>query len=166
MFGIDFSELVVCILVALFVIGPQRLPEAVRTVSLWIGRLKRSLRETRETIEQQLGVEEIRRQLHTEEMMRTLDNMQEEIETALNYERRGNKPALEHEKSEHEKSAQATLEHERLDDAAPPQEETKLSIEAQVFVDAQLSLNEDPSVGPIEATAAAYGANGEGVKLA
>jgi len=96
MFGIDFSELIVCAIVALVVISPQRLPETVRTVSLWIGRLKRSLHETRESIERQLGVEDIRRQLHTEEMMRTLDSMQEEIEIALNYERMGKKPALEH----------------------------------------------------------------------
>lgn len=91
MFGIDFSEFVVCIIVALIVIGPQRLPETVRTVSLWIGRFKRSFRETRENFERQIGIEDIRRQLHTEEMMRTLDSMQEEIETALNYERMGNK---------------------------------------------------------------------------
>lgn len=91
MFGIDFSEFVVCIIVALIVIGPQRLPETVRTVSLWIGRFKRSFQETRENFERQIGIEDIRRQLHTEEMMRTLDSMQEEIETALNYERLGNK---------------------------------------------------------------------------
>ncbi|HWV15541.1 MAG TPA: Sec-independent protein translocase protein TatB [Cellvibrio sp.] len=94
MFGIDFSELVVCAIVALVVVGPQRLPEAVRTGSLWIGRLKRSLRETQTSIEQQIGMEEIRRQLHTEEMMRTLDSMKEEIDSALYYDRISNKPEL------------------------------------------------------------------------
>src|SRR6478609_4609821 len=95
MFGIDFSELVVCGIVALIVVGPQRLPEVIRNTALWIGRFKRSLRETKENIERQIGVDDIRRQLHTEEMMRTLDDMKEEIETALNYERMGNKLALE-----------------------------------------------------------------------
>jgi sec-independent protein translocase protein TatB len=95
MFGIDFSELVVCILVALVVIGPERMPEAVRTVGLWIGRIKRSLRDTREQVERQLGIEEVRRQLHTEEMMRTLDDMNEEIETALNYERMASREKAE-----------------------------------------------------------------------
>ncbi|RZA07898.1 MAG: twin-arginine translocase subunit TatB [Moraxellaceae bacterium] len=92
MFGIDFSEFMVCFVVALVVLGPERLPEAVRTTSLWIGRMKRSLRETKEEIERQVGVDDIRRQLHTEEMMRTLDQMHDEIESALNYERMG-KPA-------------------------------------------------------------------------
>jgi sec-independent protein translocase protein TatB len=95
MFGIDFPELLVCLVVALVVLGPERLPEVVRTTSLWIGRFKRSLRATKEEIERQIGIDDIRRQLHTEEMMRTLDNMQDEIETALNYERNGNKSALE-----------------------------------------------------------------------
>lgn len=95
MFGIDFSELMVCILVALVVIGPKRMPEAVRTTGLWIGRLKRSLRETREQVERQIGLEDVRRQLHTEEMMRTLDDMNEEIESALNYDRQTSKERAE-----------------------------------------------------------------------
>lgn len=165
MFGIDFSELVVCIIVALFVIGPQRLPETVRTLGLWIGRLKRSLRETRETIEQQLGVEEIRRQLHTEEMMRTLDSMQDEIETALNYERRGNKPAIEQENlgqaTQPQQQVQSlsdvrSLQETRLLEETQPSKETQqitetqISIEAQVFVNTQLSQSETRSSRLIE----------------
>ena len=96
MFDIGFSEIIVCAVVGLLVIGPERLPETVRTVGLWVGRIKRSLRETREELERQVGMEDVRRQLHTEEMMRTLADMQEEIDTALNYERMGkNKPVIE-----------------------------------------------------------------------
>ena len=91
MFGIDFSELVVCLLVALVVFGPERMPEVVRTVSLWVGRTKRALRESKEEIERQIGMDEVRKQLHTEDMMKTLDAMQDEIDAALNYER-GIKP--------------------------------------------------------------------------
>jgi sec-independent protein translocase protein TatB len=42
MFGISFSELLLVGLVALLVLGPERLPGAARTAGLWIGRLKRS----------------------------------------------------------------------------------------------------------------------------
>src|SRR4051794_22405334 len=94
MFDIGFSEIIVCAIVGLVVIGPERLPEAVRTVGLWVGRIKRSLRETREELERQIGMEDVRRQLHTEEMMRTLDDMQEEIDAALNYERMGKNKAV------------------------------------------------------------------------
>jgi sec-independent protein translocase protein TatB len=109
MFGIDFPELVVCAIVALIVVGPKRLPEVVRTTALWIGRFKRSMRETRENIERQIGVDDIRRQLHTEEMMRTLDDMKEEIETALNYERMGNKLMPQQDTATNETSGQAAL---------------------------------------------------------
>jgi len=72
-FDISFFELLVCGVVALVIIGPERLPETVRTISLWIGRLKRSLRETRGELEKQLGADDIRRQLHNEEIMESLE---------------------------------------------------------------------------------------------
>ncbi len=83
MFDIGFSELLVCIVVALVVIGPERLPETVRTVGLWIGRLKRSLRETRSEIERQIGADDIRRQLHNEEIMDRIEQTRLEIERTL-----------------------------------------------------------------------------------
>lgn len=83
MFDIGFSELIVCAVVALIVIGPERLPETVRTLGLWIGRLKRGLRETREEIERQMGMDDIRRQLHNEEIMRSLENARRDIDAAV-----------------------------------------------------------------------------------
>jgi sec-independent protein translocase protein TatB len=82
-FDIGFSELVVCLVVALVVIGPERLPETVRTVGLWIGRLKRSLRETRSEIERQIGADDIRRQLHNEEIMDRIEQTRREMEKTL-----------------------------------------------------------------------------------
>ena len=83
MFDIGFSEIVVCAIVALIVIGPERMPETVRTVGLWIGRLKRSLRETRVEIERQIGVDDIRRQLHNEDIMRSLEDARHDINSVI-----------------------------------------------------------------------------------
>lgn len=83
MFDVSFFELLVCGIVALLVIGPERLPETVRAVGLWIGRLKRSLRETRSELERQLGTDDIRRQLHNEEIMQSLEKTRREIENAI-----------------------------------------------------------------------------------
>lgn len=83
MFDISFFELLLCAVVMLVVIGPERLPETVRTISLWIGRLKRSLRETRSELEKQLGADDIRRQLHNEEIMSSLEKTRREIESAV-----------------------------------------------------------------------------------
>ena len=83
MFDIGFSELVVCAVVALIVIGPERMPEAVRTIGLWVGRLKRSLRETRSEIERQMGMDDIRRQLHNEDIMRSLEDARKDINSVI-----------------------------------------------------------------------------------
>jgi len=82
-FDIGFSEIVVCAIVALVVIGPERMPEAVRTVGLWIGRFKRSLRETRSEIERQIGVDDIRRQLHNEDIMRSLEDARRDMDSVI-----------------------------------------------------------------------------------
>lgn len=102
MFDIGFTELVVCAIVALVVIGPERMPEAVRTIGLWIGRVKRSLRETRSEIERQIGVDDIRRQLHNEEIMQTLEAARRDMDKVLS-ETQQSINAIEHEyKSEPE----------------------------------------------------------------
>lgn len=83
MFDIGFTELLVCLIVALVVIGPEQLPGTVRTVGLWIGRLKRSLRDTRQEIERQIGADDIRRQLHNEEVMQNLEEARLRIEKTM-----------------------------------------------------------------------------------
>ncbi|QRY80963.1 Sec-independent protein translocase subunit TatB [Pseudomonas sp. PDNC002] len=69
MFGISFSELLLVGLVALLVLGPDRLPGAARTAGLWIGRLKRSFNAIKTEVERELGADEIRRQLHNEHIL-------------------------------------------------------------------------------------------------
>lgn len=83
MFDIGFTEILVIATISLLVIGPERLPETVRAVSMWIGRFKRSLRDTRREIEQQIGAEDIRRELHNEEVMRSLEKLRSEVSDTL-----------------------------------------------------------------------------------
>jgi sec-independent protein translocase protein TatB len=69
MFGISFSELLLVGLVALLVLGPERLPSAARTAGLWVGRLKRSFNAIKQEVEREIGADEIRRQLHNEHIL-------------------------------------------------------------------------------------------------
>jgi sec-independent protein translocase protein TatB len=57
-FGISFTELVLILVVALVVLGPQRLPGMLRTVGLWIHKLRRMTTEVRE----QTGIDDLMRQ--------------------------------------------------------------------------------------------------------
>ncbi|MCK9503612.1 MAG: Sec-independent protein translocase protein TatB [Porticoccaceae bacterium] len=72
MFDIGFTELLVVAVVALVVIGPERLPETIRSVALWLGRLRRMASQVYREMEKEVGMNDIRQQLHNEEVMRSL----------------------------------------------------------------------------------------------
>lgn len=80
MFDIGFGELLVIGVLGLLVLGPERLPVAVKTLGLWLGRFKRSYRQVRSEIEKEIGADEIRRQLHNEDIMHSLQSSKEELE--------------------------------------------------------------------------------------
>jgi len=84
MFDIGFSELLLIALVTLLVMGPERLPQTVRSISLWIGRLKQMLTKARQDLEQEVGMDDIRQQLHNEQVMRELNESKEHIEESYN----------------------------------------------------------------------------------
>jgi len=88
---VGFTELLLVAVIGLILIGPERLPETVRTIALYVGRFKRTLRETRREIEVQLGADEIRRELHNEEVMRSLEKLrsdvQADIDESLDFEK-------------------------------------------------------------------------------
>lgn len=71
MLDIGFAELLVVSAVALFVVGPDRLPSAIRTVSLWLGKVRRGFEEIKA---------DVSRELHNEEVMRALRESREEVQ--------------------------------------------------------------------------------------
>lgn len=73
MFDIGFPELMVIGVVTLLVIGPEQLPSTMRTIALWIGRLRRSFSDIRRDIEQGIGADEIRQQLHNEAILKEIE---------------------------------------------------------------------------------------------
>ena len=85
MFDIGFSELLLIALVTLLVMGPERLPQTVRSISLWIGRLKQMVSKARKDLEQEVGMDDIRQQLHNEQIMRELNESKEHLEDSYNH---------------------------------------------------------------------------------
>ena len=61
MFDIAFSELVVILLVALIVIGPERLPKVARTMGHLFGRLQRFVTNVKNDITNDIAIEEARK---------------------------------------------------------------------------------------------------------
>jgi sec-independent protein translocase protein TatB len=79
MFDIGFTELLLIGVVALVVLGPERLPGAVRTAGLWVGRAKRSFANIKAEVEREIGADEIRRQLHNERILDLEREMKQSI---------------------------------------------------------------------------------------
>lgn len=73
MFDIGFMELVLIGIVALLVVGPEKLPGAIRTGALWVGRAKRSFNQVKTDIEREINADEIRRQLHNESILADIE---------------------------------------------------------------------------------------------
>lgn len=79
MFDIGFAELLLVMVVGLLVIGPERLPETIRTLALWMARIKRQFNETKRDIEREIGADDIRRQIYNENIMRNLNESKQAI---------------------------------------------------------------------------------------
>lgn len=60
MFDVGFWELFVIGLIALLVLGPERLPGLARTVGLWIGRARAAFYSVREEVEREINAEGLR----------------------------------------------------------------------------------------------------------
>ena len=61
MFDIGFSELMVIALVALIVIGPERLPRVARTLGHLAGRLQRYVADVKADINREVELDELRK---------------------------------------------------------------------------------------------------------
>ncbi|MFA7239436.1 MAG: Sec-independent protein translocase protein TatB [Sulfuricellaceae bacterium] len=61
MLDVNFSELLVIAVVALIVIGPERLPKVARTVGLLFGRVQRYVSEVKTDINRELKLDELRK---------------------------------------------------------------------------------------------------------
>ena len=84
MFDIGFPELMLVFVVALLVIGPSKLPETIRTVALYLGRIRRSLTNLRTEIENEIGADEIRKQLYNESIMDELNQAKGQVQDVIN----------------------------------------------------------------------------------
>lgn len=63
MFDIGFWELCLIAVVALIVLGPERLPGAARTAGLWIGKARKMISSVKDEIDRELQLDEVRKRL-------------------------------------------------------------------------------------------------------
>ena len=93
MFDIGFSELLLFGVIALIVLGPEKLPQAARTAGQWYAKLRRMISTLQSEIESELDLAETRKQMQDElaKIRQTETDMKREIA-----EMRGNMQKFEH----------------------------------------------------------------------
>lgn len=63
MFDVGFSELVLLAIVALVVLGPEKLPHAARIAGAWVGRIRRTVASIQADIEREVSLQEMKSRL-------------------------------------------------------------------------------------------------------
>ena len=72
MFDIGFFELLLILLVGLVVLGPKKLPEAVKSVSRFLLWLKRQTNKVKQEINKTFGLNEVYQDSRNEEILKDL----------------------------------------------------------------------------------------------
>jgi sec-independent protein translocase protein TatB len=87
-FDIGFSEMILLAVVALIVLGPERLPKAARTAGELIGRLQRYVSGVKADIERELQLEELKKlqsqiEAQARELQETMRRQAEDVQAPL-----------------------------------------------------------------------------------
>jgi len=88
MFDIGFSEMLVIAVVALIVIGPERLPKAARTLGHLFGRLQRYVNDVKADINREMELDELRKlqkevQTAASELKSSVESAAQGVETGV-----------------------------------------------------------------------------------
>lgn len=104
MFDVGFSELIMVGLIALLVIGPERLPKAARIAGYWLGKTRSTIANVKAEIKQELHAEEMRQLLQQQQSIaEELQHIASETEVAVDDIKQsiqvGNETTQDHDKS-------------------------------------------------------------------
>ena len=77
MFDVGFWEILFILVLALVVIGPERLPGAARKAGFFIGKARRYIEGVRSEVESELDVSEFKRMLHNQEVQ--INELQQQL---------------------------------------------------------------------------------------
>ena len=82
MFDIGFSEMIVIAIVALVVIGPERLPKVARTAGHMLGRLQRYVNDVKSDINREIQLEELKKL--QSELQESARSVEQSLTTEMN----------------------------------------------------------------------------------
>ena len=77
MFDFGFSEVLLTSVIALIVLGPEKLPRAASQVGRWVGRARAMARQFREQLEEEVNLENVKKAHKEEEAKKAADARQD-----------------------------------------------------------------------------------------
>ena len=131
MFDIGFWEIFLIGILALLVIGPERLPGAARSAGYWIGRARRYVEGVKNDVESEFDVSEFKRLLHNQEVQIT------ELQQKLNRKVDGEALAT---------SADSHMPEYEFHDDPPPESNAAVGNHAHDVVDVEIDVEPDAEV--------------------
>ena len=85
MFDIGFLEILVILIIALLVIGPERMPEVARKLGSFMGKTRRFINQMKDDSPLKDTVQEVQDAMNLEEEKHRIDNIGKELEQGLNF---------------------------------------------------------------------------------
>lgn len=97
MFDFGFGEIIMVMVIALIVVGPERLPSLARTAGFWVGKAKRFVTEVKSDIDRELAAEQLKKTLDDQSTFQDVYDIMEDTkqvgrELKQSYEREDSEP--------------------------------------------------------------------------
>jgi len=81
MFDVGFWEILLILVMALVIIGPERLPGAARKAGFFVGKARRYIEGVRSEVEAEFDVKEFKRVLHNQEVQ--INELQQQLKAGV-----------------------------------------------------------------------------------
>ncbi len=85
MFDIGFLEIMVILIIALLVIGPERMPELARKIGGFMGRMRRFINSVKDDGQMQETIKDFKDSMNIEEQKQEISNFNKELKTDLDF---------------------------------------------------------------------------------
>jgi sec-independent protein translocase protein TatB len=119
MFDIGFSEIVLVMVIALIVVGPERLPRLARSAGLWIGKIRGFVASVKAEIDHELAAEELRKTLTRQAEIPELEEIIEKASSSIQVPRKKTVEAPSQEEGRQTTGSAETASRDVMDDNKP-----------------------------------------------
>lgn len=86
MFDIGFLEIMVVLIIALLVIGPERMPEVARKIGQFVGKMRRFVQSVKEDSQMQDTINDFKNAVNLEEEQKQINQIGNELQSGLNFD--------------------------------------------------------------------------------